>query len=94
MIFPRGPINSGLLDIPAILMLNSNLPSALRNEWTLLFSTVKDGESFSSFVQRILQEGPTLLLVRDKAGYTFGGFASDSWELNASFTGNWFLCIA
>ncbi|KAG1656155.1 TLD domain-containing protein 1 [Nymphon striatum] len=87
LIFPRGPVKSGLLDIPAIVMINSNLPSELQNEWTLLFSTMKDGESFSSFVQHIVQEGPTALLVRDKDGHTFGGFASSSWELNASFTG-------
>ena len=32
-------------------------------------------------------KGPTLLVVRDKKGHVFGGYASESWTKNGKFFG-------
>uniref|UniRef100_UPI00358F63A9 MTOR-associated protein MEAK7-like n=1 Tax=Myxine glutinosa TaxID=7769 RepID=UPI00358F63A9 len=77
-----------LLDLPSVLFLNSQLPSELRNRWRLLFSSALHGQSFSGLCSKIVDEGPSLLLLRDTDGYVFGGFASCSWELKPQFQGN------
>lgn len=33
------------------------------------------------------EKGPTILVVRDKQGHVFGGYASDSWTKNGKFFG-------
>lgn len=76
-----------LLSAAQVLFLNSNLPTALRNEWRFLFSTATHGWSFSIFMKQIVGKGPTLLVVEDKSGNKFGGFASVSWEVKPQFQG-------
>ncbi|XP_022246573.1 TLD domain-containing protein 1-like isoform X3 [Limulus polyphemus] len=76
-----------LLDIPSVLLLNSHIPPAYRSTWHLLFSSNVHGESFSSMLTRVVCQGPSILLVRDKNGYVFGGFASEAWEPSTKFSG-------
>uniref|UniRef100_A0A803TL61 MTOR-associated protein MEAK7 n=1 Tax=Anolis carolinensis TaxID=28377 RepID=A0A803TL61_ANOCA len=77
-----------LLDVPSVAFLNSCLPSGLRREWRLLFSSQLHGESFSQLCGHIVHKGPCLLVLRDAHGYVFGGFASCSWEVKPQFQGN------
>lgn len=56
-------------------------------EWELLFSSAQHGHSFNALLMKVLDAGPTLLLVRDKQGHLFGGFASESWHKNGQFYG-------
>ena len=76
-----------LLDIPSILMINHHLPTTCRHQWRLLFSSRTHGESFQAFVHQIVNQGPTVLVVKDTEGYLFGGFAAESWSVKSHFQG-------
>lgn len=76
-----------LLDIPSILAINHHLPAICRHQWRLLFSSKTHGESFQAFIHQIVNQGPTVLLVKDTDGFIFGGFASESWLLRSQFQG-------
>ncbi|GLI63961.1 hypothetical protein VaNZ11_007128 [Volvox africanus] len=69
--------------------LASRLPPAQRVEWRLVFSSQRDGKSFNTFFSRIsAAAGPTLLLLRDKAGGLFGGYASQPWIKSGRYFGD------
>lgn len=76
------------IDISQILFINSQLPNELQSKWRFLFSSQIHGESFSTLLGRIMDQGPTVLIVEDTNGHIFGGFATDSWSLSANFVGN------
>lgn len=84
---------SQLLTYSTILMLNDNLQAQLRSQWKLLFSSLQHGESFTTLCSRIINKGPSLLIVRDKKGHVFGGFASQSWNYKSQFFGNNYFTI-
>ncbi len=75
------------MDLPALLYLNSYLPSELRHEWRHLFSSGLHGENFSLLVKHIIDQGPTILVLKDNEGHIFGGFASHSWAIRPQFVG-------
>lgn len=77
-----------ILDIGKIMFLNGQIPTALRSKWRLLFNSKIHGESFATFLGKIMNQGPTLLIVQDHEGYMFGGFAPHSWNLKPKFVGN------
>lgn len=84
----RETFDSELLDQSLLMLLNSYFPHTLRGRFYPLFSSSKHGESFSTFCKSLLGcEGPTLLVVRDRKGYVFGGFASTKWQVDPSFRG-------
>lgn len=70
-----------------MLFINSNLPVDYRGKWRFLFSSQIHGESFSTFMGRIMDQGPSVVIVEDTNGFIFGGFASNSWTLNPKFVG-------
>lgn len=76
-----------ILDYNSILFLNMALPSEYTDRWRFLFSTGIHGESFSKLLGKIQNQGPTIIIIRDKNGFIFGGFASVSWALGPKFTG-------
>lgn len=77
-----------MLDVKTLLALNSQLPHQSKGvPWQQLFNTAVDGESFSVFANLVRKKGPTVVVVRDDEGFVFGFFASQSWEMNASFRG-------
>ncbi|GLH05942.1 Uncharacterized protein GBIM_11483 [Gryllus bimaculatus] len=83
-----GTIFPSLLESSDILFLNSRLPKEMRCEWRFLFSTKIHGESFSKLLGNICNQGASLIIVKDKLGHVFGGFAPDSWNVGPSFLGN------
>ena len=84
----RETFDSELLDQSSLMLINSYLPHTLRGNFFPLFSNLKHGESFSTFSKMLLGcKGPTVLLIRDKQGNVFGGFASTSWSIDPNFTG-------
>lgn len=76
-----------ILDFPTVLFLNFALVNELQTEWKLVFSNNLHGCSFSQLLQHMRNKGPTYLVVRDKDGHLFGGFASVSWDINPKFVG-------
>ncbi|XP_077144995.1 MTOR-associated protein MEAK7 [Ranitomeya variabilis] len=77
-----------LLDLPAIMYLNAHLPSDMQYKWRLLFSTRVHGESFSQLCGHVVDQGPSLLVLRDAGGFIFGGFAAQNWEVKPQFRGD------
>ena len=78
---------STMLDLPAMVMLNHAVQAELRKEWRYLFSTRQHGESFSTLLKHVLNQGPTLLVVRDKEGHIFGGYSTISLSPRPQFVG-------
>ncbi|KAM4018039.1 LOW QUALITY PROTEIN: MTOR-associated protein MEAK7 [Anomaloglossus baeobatrachus] len=83
----RAPSFVSLLDLPAIMYLNTHLPSEMQHKWRLLFSTQVHGESFQ-LCGHVVDQGPSLLVLRDGGGFIFGGFAAQNWEVKPQFRGD------
>ena len=84
----REVFESELLDQSSLMVLNSFLPHTIRGRLYPLFSSMKHGESFSTLCKLLLGcSGPTLLVIRDKGGSIFGGFASQNWQIGPNFIG-------
>lgn len=77
-----------ILDVGKIMFLNDQLPTELRSKWRLLFNSQIHGESFATFLGKIQNKGPTVLIIEDDQRYIFGGFAPNSWNLHPKFVGN------
>lgn len=58
-------------------------------EWKLLYHSALHGQSFNTFLGNMSNaEGPTVLIIKDKEGYVYGGYASQPWERHADFYGD------
>eukprot|EP01125_Pyxidicula_operculata_P011424 TRINITY_DN3744_c0_g2_i1.p1 TRINITY_DN3744_c0_g2~~TRINITY_DN3744_c0_g2_i1.p1 ORF type:complete len:445 (+),score=105.16 TRINITY_DN3744_c0_g2_i1:489-1823(+) len=55
--------------------------------WECLFSTSKDGISFTTFFSQLEDKSPTVIVIEDTDGYIFGGFATEPWEVKEGFYG-------
>lgn len=80
---------SKLLAFEDMWLLDFHLPPDHRTRsWKLAFSTSNHGMSWTIFASNIEQKGSTLLLLKDKNGYIFGGFASQEWKAQPKFYGD------
>lgn len=78
-----------LLSTSQIKSLMSHLPSKCHGrDWSLLFSTSRDGYSLSTLYSRVQGKGPTLVVLMDEQSYIFGGFASRDWNGTDLITGS------
>lgn len=77
-------------DISQMLFINSNLPNDYRSKWRFLFSSQIHGESFSTLMGRIVDQGPSVIIIEDTNGAVFGGFAPNSWTYGPKFCGRLF----
>lgn len=69
--------------------LGGALPQHELEEWRLLYHSAINGLSFTTFLGNITNDGgPTLLIVKDKEGYMYGGYASQAWERHGDFYGD------
>lgn len=58
-------------------------------EWKLLYHSAINGMSFNTFLGSTSNgEGPTILIIKDKDGYIYGGYASQPWEKHGDFYGD------
>ncbi|XP_075225038.1 MTOR-associated protein MEAK7 [Lycorma delicatula] len=83
-----GRNNHSVLEPAHILHLNFLLPQDYQREWRFLFSTTTHGESFSMLLGKIIDKGPTIIVIVDDHHHMFGGFASQSWTLSPKFQGD------
>lgn len=81
------PDYPAFIDLSQLIFINSNLPGDLRKKWRFLFSSQMHGESFSTLLGRIIEQGPTVLIVEDNNGHIFGGFAPVEWKISPNFVG-------
>ncbi|XP_077888881.1 MTOR-associated protein MEAK7 isoform X2 [Ictidomys tridecemlineatus] len=77
-----------VLDVLAVIYLNSHLAQEQRHHWRLLFSSQLHGQSFSQLCGHITHQGPCLIVLEDQDGHVFGGFASCPWEVKPQFQGD------
>ncbi|XP_068659826.1 uncharacterized protein [Aristolochia californica] len=57
--------------------------------WKLLYNSSVNGLSFNTFFGSITAgDEPTVLLIKDKEGYIYGGYASQPWERQSDFYGD------
>ncbi|KAH6797566.1 TLD-domain containing nucleolar protein [Perilla frutescens var. hirtella] len=57
------------------------------DEWKLLYHSGVHGLSFNTFLGHMIK-APTLLVIKDKEGYIYGGYASQPWERHPDFYGD------
>ena len=57
---------------------NSNI------KFTLLYQISRDGDNISTFYNKVNNKVPTLIIVKSKSGYKFGGYTTNTWEANNS----------
>ncbi|XP_014271611.1 uncharacterized protein [Halyomorpha halys] len=84
------PISSTrtILDITHIVMLTAFIGGGVESyEWQMLYN-VKEDFSWSQFESAVLRKGPTIILLRDRENWVFGGYASSSWKVSSKFYGN------
>lgn len=82
------PSYPSILDFNQLVFVNSNLPQNYQLEWRFLFSSEIHGESFSTLIGRIVNQGPSVIIIEDSNGYIFGGFAPANWSLGPNFFGD------
>ncbi|XP_037298791.1 MTOR-associated protein MEAK7 isoform X3 [Manduca sexta] len=81
------PDYPAFIDLSHIVWLNSHIPQKHQHKWRFLFSSHIHGESFSTMAGRIIDQGPSILIIEDNSGHIFGGFAPESWSLGPNFGG-------
>ena len=72
---------SKILNENDITLLKSWLPNKPSNI-NLLFDTQRDGDSSSTFHDKCDGKSPTLVVMKSKNGYVFGGYATSPWQAN------------
>lgn len=77
-----------ILDLGWIMFLKNSLPIECQDNWRLLFSSSSHGESFQSLSSAVINQGCTILIVKDDSGNVFGGYASQPWSLKPKFYGD------
>ncbi|GIL94425.1 hypothetical protein Vretimale_619 [Volvox reticuliferus] len=63
-------------------------PLERMKDWTLSYSTVKHGISLQTLYRRAVNGMPSVLLIRDFGGFTFGCFTPDSWRVAPRYYGS------
>ncbi len=58
---------------------NSNI------KFTLLYQISEDGDNISIFYNKVNNKFPTLIIVKSKSGYKFGGYTTNTWESNNNY---------
>ncbi|PAV72083.1 hypothetical protein WR25_20776 isoform E [Diploscapter pachys] len=78
---------SQLLPKASLIAINSKLLYKYQDEWTLLFSSILHGSSFSTMVKRIDGEGRCVVVVESAKGNVFGCYASEGFESGPRYKG-------
>ena len=88
---PTLDCESKLLTAKVITALHKHIPRRLqlKDQWKLVYSTLRHGISLNTFYRHTAaNNGPTILVIQDKAGHVFGGFASGVWKIKERFFGS------
>jgi len=58
-------------------------------EWVLVYHSPAQGLSFNTFLGKLAAvQGPSVLIIKDKEGCVYGGYASQPWEKHSDFYGD------
>jgi hypothetical protein len=59
-----------------------------RHRWRLSYSSLKDGKSWTVFTDKIKNSQVSLIVIKDKKGFVFGGVGCEPWAPQPLFFGN------
>ena len=68
-----------------IMIFNWIKPNA-KMRFNLLFKATRDGDRISAFTDKVKGKTPTLILIKTKTGYKFGGYTTVEWDMTGSYT--------
>ena len=91
LLWPLTFTSSRLLDVNSTFLLQLCLISSKiesSGSWKCLFSTSSHGKSWTVFTDSIQNAQSSLVIIKDKQGSVFGGFASQPWDVHPNFYGN------
>ena len=54
-------------------------------KFNLLYQISRDGDNISTFYNKVNNKSPTLIIVKSKSGYKFGGYTTNTWESNSGY---------
>ena len=55
-------------------------------KFNLLYQVSRDGDRISTFTKKVSNKCPTLVLIKTTDNYKFGGYTSQQWNMNGSYT--------
>jgi len=55
-------------------------------KFNLLYKVSRDGDRISTFAEKVKGKAPTLILIKSKAGYKFGGYTTVEWNMTGNYT--------
>ena len=54
-------------------------------KFNLLYKVSRDGDRISTFAEKVKGKSPTLILIKTRTGYKFGGYTTVEWEMTGEF---------
>eukprot|EP00759_Apiculatamorpha_spiralis_P022266 PhF_6_TR26566/c0_g1_i1/m.38439 len=78
-----GDQTSAILSNDHIAQLAQYLPPAHAQKWTLLYSSDHNGKSFNRLLTHVVSKGPSIVIIQEKDGNVFGGYAAADWRTPA-----------
>ena len=75
-----------LINNEDIIMVNNWIRQNAKLRFELLYRVSRDGDRISTFTEKVRGKSPTLILIKSKAGYKFGGYTSVEWDMKGSYT--------
>ena len=80
--------DSDILTDLMLMQLGANITLSSRiKKWECAFSIGKDGISLITFYSKLKKYYPTILVIKDTKGNTFGGFVTEKWHPSKRFYG-------
>ena len=57
-------------------------------KFNLLYQISRDGDRISTFYNKVKNKCSTLILIKSKSGYKFGGYTTQTWESTNNYKGD------
>ena len=54
-------------------------------KFNLLYQISRDGDNISTFYNKVKNKYPTLILIKSKLGFIFGGYTTNTWEPTSDY---------
>ena len=67
------------------IMLNNWIRPDTKIKFKLLYKVSRDGDRISTFAEKVKGKSPTLILIKTKTGYKFGGYTTVEWNMTGNY---------
>ncbi len=68
-----------------VIMISNWIKPNSKIKFNLLYQISRDGDNISTFYNKVKNKCPTLIIVKSKSGYKFGGYTTNTWEPNGNY---------